>query len=303
MKNVAVLTLFCLLAGCNAGNGNGLNSQGQPIFVPTQPDIDEPIDDGSIKPTLSSIQEKVFTPICSVCHGGANPAAGQNLSSIENTMKNIINVNSSNPQFKRVLPGDALQSYLYLKVIGNSQAGAQMPLGQQALNQETVDAIKQWIDDGALIPEQSQIAPKISQVNVQKNSVITTEQPLSTTSILSTDSDIKDSPSIDLLFNKRMNLQALTANEILITASNRANNITSTIQKNGWLLPNKNYVIQVINDHQLQIQFNNLDTDITHLTVELNNNDLSTITSTLGQALDGDSDGFTGGAFTYDITL
>lgn len=304
MKKTIMITLLCFLTACNAGNGEGLNTQGQPIpqqpeteqpdvntppdepTVPEPPVID-PIEEQGIQPTLSSIQENVFTPICSTCHGGANPAAGQNLSNIENSIANLINVNSSNPQFKRVLPGSSDESYLYLKVTGNSQAGAQMPLGQRALDQDTINAIKQWIDDGALIPEQSQAVPRINQVSTSK-----TQVPAAT-----------NTQVINVMFNKSMNIATLNVDEILITASKSSNDALSNEQENTWLLPNDNIAINAVNDHQLHITLKDLDSDITHITVQLNQSNLSTITSTSGQELDGDSDGFTGGAFTYEISL
>lgn len=306
MKNTIIITLLCLLTACNAGNGEGLNTQGQSI--PQQPDIEQPdvetppdeptiptpeppvidpVEEQGIQPTLSSIQENVFTPICSTCHGGANPAAGQNLSNIENSIANLINVNSSNPQFKRVLPGSSAESYLYLKVTGNSQAGAQMPLGQRALDQDTINAIKQWIDDGALIPEQSQALPRISQVSASK-----IQAPAAT-----------NTQVINVMFNKPMNISALNVDEILITASKRSNDALSNGSEITWLLSNDNIAINAVNDHQLQITLKDLHSDVTHITVQLNQSNLSTITSTLGQELDGDSDGFTGGAFTYEISL
>jgi|GEM_PF-2328702 len=310
--------LVYLLVGCNAGSGDGLNSQGQPIATPTpntpadqpstdepavdtpeteQPTAEEPIDDGSIKPTLSSIQNNVFTPICSVCHGGANPAAGQNLSTLENTIANIINVDSSNPLFKRVQPGNAAQSYLYLKIIGDSQAGAQMPLGQQALEQNTMNAIRTWINDGALIPEQSQalptVAPKVTQMSAPTNT------PVSSEVFLTANAANTRSPSIDFLFNKPMNLGTFNQNEILITAYNHLNKQYA----NTWLLPNNHYEVEIVNDHQLQIRFNRLDTNIASLTIELNNPSVSTITSTSGQTLDGDVDGFSGGVFIYELSF
>lgn len=90
-----VIVLTSLYA-CNAGSGDGLNEQGQPVVVeipspepdttePSPDPIPEPIPDPveeGIQPTLASIQAEVFTPICSVCHGAANPAAGQNLSTV-----------------------------------------------------------------------------------------------------------------------------------------------------------------------------------------------------------------------------
>jgi hypothetical protein len=166
MKNIITIGLVILVAGCQSGTGEYLTDQGRPEEVIN---IDEDIaDDGSnesgIQPTLASIQEQVFAPICSTYHGGANPAPGQNLSSIENSIVNLINVDSSNSEFKRVLPGDASNSYLYLKITGNSLSGSRMPLGGTALPEETIGGIKQWIDQGSLVAQSSNDPAKVSRV-------------------------------------------------------------------------------------------------------------------------------------------
>ena len=48
----------------------------------------------------------------------------------------------------RVLIGDAENSYLIQKLEGTASFGSRMPLGQPALSQDTIDVIKEWINDG-----------------------------------------------------------------------------------------------------------------------------------------------------------
>ena len=59
------------VAGC-AGNGQGLDQNGQPISAGGSPT-------GPITADLQSIQDNVFTPICSKCHIGASAPEGLQL--------------------------------------------------------------------------------------------------------------------------------------------------------------------------------------------------------------------------------
>ena len=107
-----------------------------------------------IQPTLVSIQGNVFTPICASCHtgpSGGNLPAGMDLSSAAASFANLVNVASLNePSILRVAPGDAGNSYLVHKLEGTATVGERMPQGGPFLDQTTVDAIRAWIDQGAL---------------------------------------------------------------------------------------------------------------------------------------------------------
>jgi len=50
----------------------------------------------------------------------------------------------------RVAPGDPGNSYLIRKLEGSASVGAQMPLNAPALDQASIDVIRQWITDGAI---------------------------------------------------------------------------------------------------------------------------------------------------------
>jgi len=171
MKVLIIMSLVILVSACKAGNGEGLTDQGRPNEEITTNENEEGSGSDVIKPTLTSIQENIFTPVCASCHGGASPAAGQDLSSIESSIANLVNVESSNPLYKRVLPSSSLESFLYLKVAGDSKAGARMPLGQPALDEMSIQAIKQWIDDGALIPENLATPVRVNKVTVKVKSI------------------------------------------------------------------------------------------------------------------------------------
>ena len=101
------------------------------------------------KRLLRRIQANVFTPICTNCHAGA--AAPQGLR-LEDGMSfaMLVNVPSVEvPAILRVDPGNPDDSYLIQKIEGTATVGDRMPLGGAALPQATIDAIRQWITDGA----------------------------------------------------------------------------------------------------------------------------------------------------------
>ncbi len=67
------------------------------------------------------------------------------------TRNNTVNVSSiGRSDLLRIAPGDPDASYLVKKVQGDSDiSGGRMPLGRTALSADEIDAIRQWILDGA----------------------------------------------------------------------------------------------------------------------------------------------------------
>jgi hypothetical protein len=106
-----------------------------------------------VQPSLQSIQDNVFTTSCAGCHTGPTSnllPAGLDLTSEAQSYAALVGVASLwVPALDRVTPGDADNSYLIQKLEGTASGGAQMPLGLMPLGQTTIDAIRQWIDDGA----------------------------------------------------------------------------------------------------------------------------------------------------------
>jgi hypothetical protein len=134
-----------LLAAC-AGNGEGLDANGRPL-----------VPGGATPPPLSadfeSIQENIFTPICSVCHAGGSAPEGLRLDAA-NSYNLLVGVPSTEvPSLLRVMPGDPDNSYIIQKLEGHAAVGAQMPFGcpttQPCLTTSTIAFIRQWITDGA----------------------------------------------------------------------------------------------------------------------------------------------------------
>jgi hypothetical protein len=80
------------------------------------------------------------------CHGAGAGTMGIHIGS---EFTDMINVTSSeNPPMKRVLPGDPLNSYVFLKLrCEGGIVGACMPLGNP--NAETAQLFHDWIEAGA----------------------------------------------------------------------------------------------------------------------------------------------------------
>jgi len=105
-----------------------------------------------IQPTLQSIQDRVFTPICSGCHtgGGAQLPQSMDLTSVNASFANLVNRASVQVALNRVTPGNPDDSYLVRKLEGGPAiVGDRMPRFGTPLDQTTVDAIRQWITNGA----------------------------------------------------------------------------------------------------------------------------------------------------------
>ena|SRR5579863_9542144 len=131
-----------MLAAC-AGNGQGLNGNGEPSAPGAAP--------GSpLTADFQSIQDNVFTPICTRCHSGAAAPEGLQLDA-GHSYALLVGVPSAEvPGFERVQPGDPDSSYLILKLEGASGiVGGRMPFGGPYLPQSTIDVIRQWITNGA----------------------------------------------------------------------------------------------------------------------------------------------------------
>jgi hypothetical protein len=136
-----ILPVMLLLGAC-AGNGEGLDANGDPITIgpPANSDFEE-------------IQATIFTPICSQCHIGAGAPQGMRLDAA-NSYAMIVNVPSNEvPGLMRVNPGNPDASYLVQKIQGNNAVGVRMPAnGPPYLPQDRIDLVRRWIAAGAPAP-------------------------------------------------------------------------------------------------------------------------------------------------------
>ena len=108
---------------------------------------------GTVQPTLQSIQDSVFTPICSGCHTGAGTSlpSSMNLSNATASRAALVSVVSvEKPGVQRVAPSNSAGSYLVQKIQGDPGiSGSRMPFGGPFLDQATINVIREWIDAGA----------------------------------------------------------------------------------------------------------------------------------------------------------
>lgn len=136
------LCIACALAGC-AGNGDGLDETGRPLGE------GEGGDSGALQPTFQSIQDQVFTPICTACHAGASAPLGLRLDAGASYALLVNAASTESPSQFRVQPGNPDASYLIQKLEGTAAVGGRMPLGGTPLPPETIAVIRQWITNGA----------------------------------------------------------------------------------------------------------------------------------------------------------
>lgn len=138
-KGFLLASAVLALAACTAGNGEGLDQNGQPIPItpPAASDFQE-------------IQDTIFTPICTACHIGANAPQGMRLDAA-NSYAMIVGVNSNEvPALKRINPGSPDTSYLVQKIQGNAAVGVRMPAnGPPYLTQAQIDLVRRWVAAGA----------------------------------------------------------------------------------------------------------------------------------------------------------
>jgi Bacterial Ig-like domain len=142
-RTFATITATAAVASCGGGGGGGYGSGGGG-------------GSGSggtaLQANFTSIQDNVFTPICTACHTGAGAPQGLRLDSA-NSYALLVGVASQEaPALQRVAPGDPNNSYLIKKLEGTAGVGGRMPLGGTPLAQADIDVIRQWITDGAQPP-------------------------------------------------------------------------------------------------------------------------------------------------------
>ena len=153
MKKVALgLSVLCsmglAMVGCgDSGGGTGCNS-------------DEVSCDGVCIPAIEltlggaqGLQASVFQGSCAFknCHGDTGTQqAGLELSSVTTSAANLIDVDSTQIQGKRVTPSDSNASYIMNKLLGENMAAStlMMPI-TGTLCESKVDAVRDWIDAGA----------------------------------------------------------------------------------------------------------------------------------------------------------
>src|ERR1700737_587055 len=105
-----VALLVAAMSGC-AGNGKGLDSNGNPISSGTG-------GAGPLTADFQSIQDNVFTPICTRCHIGAGAPEGLQLDATHSYALLVSVASTEQPAVLRVAPGAPDSSYIFRKLQG-----------------------------------------------------------------------------------------------------------------------------------------------------------------------------------------
>ena len=101
-------------------------------------------------PSFANVIQEIFTRrgcSASSCHGSALEA-GMDLRP-GSAYGNLVNVTATQVSVARVIPGNANDSYIVVKVEGRQFAGERMPLGGSALDNIDLTNLKNWINLGA----------------------------------------------------------------------------------------------------------------------------------------------------------
>ena len=101
-------------------------------------------------PTLSTVQEQVFTPSCAnaACHGGDTPQLGLDLSE-GNAYASLVNVDAvAVDGAVRLVPGNPEDSLVFRVVEGPVDPVRQMPVGFP-LDDDARELLRAWIAEGA----------------------------------------------------------------------------------------------------------------------------------------------------------
>jgi hypothetical protein len=153
LRRSVLWSAVCLALTACGGNGKGLDENGNPAGSSGG--------SGELTANFESIQEHIFTPICTACHTGAGAPHGLRLD--EGVSYGLLVGVSSDedPSVKRVAPRNPDGSYLIQKLSGTASVGARMPLGGPYLSQAQIDTIKQWIANGA--PQSSDAPPVLAK--------------------------------------------------------------------------------------------------------------------------------------------
>jgi hypothetical protein len=131
------------LAACGGGDspadpgGNGGDNGGSDRVIKADPSFS------------ADIQEIFARKGCTAsgCHGSAQEG-GLDLRASA-AYAQLVNVAALGEDRIRVIPGDAQNSYLVIKLEGRQSFGSQMPLGGSELDNIDLTNVKNWINQGA----------------------------------------------------------------------------------------------------------------------------------------------------------
>lgn len=103
-------------------------------------------------PSFATDVQGVFDLTCNTsnCHGVAGFQGNGNLDlRAAGSYTNLVNVMGDQEAIVRVIPNDANNSYLVIKLEGRQSVGSAMPKGASAISSAAIQNIKNWINQGA----------------------------------------------------------------------------------------------------------------------------------------------------------
>ena len=129
-----------LAAGCS-GNGEGLNSYGQPLGKAH----------AALLPDFTSLKASLLDPQCAACHSGPSSAANLDLAApdVYTRLTGPQNASLQQPGMRQIAPGNPDSSYFYLKMIGKNIIEARMPKDRAPLEAGELAVVREWIEKGA----------------------------------------------------------------------------------------------------------------------------------------------------------
>ena len=110
----------------------------------------EEVSPGKENPSFDLDIQPIFSSSCALsgCHN-AGAASGLDLRTGQ-AYAQLVGISSSqDPLRKRIVAGDAQNSYLVIKIEGRQTTGSRMPLGRAPLSTEEIGTIRNWILLGA----------------------------------------------------------------------------------------------------------------------------------------------------------
>lgn len=139
---ILITPVFLTACGGDGGTDPGTDGDGN---------VDPPARTIKENPSFAADVQEIFDRTgcsSSSCHG-AGQAAGLDLRAA-NSYADLVNVGATNEPLIRVIPNDAQNSYLVIKIEGRQSVGSRMPIGGGALDNVDVANIRNWINTGAL---------------------------------------------------------------------------------------------------------------------------------------------------------
>lgn len=269
--NACICLSAALLCAC-AGNGEGLNENGRPIEESQEQLVAE----------LASIQQQVFTPICTGCHSGAAAPLGLRLDEGAAFAMLVGAPSVEVPSLNRVQPGDPDASYLIHKLEGTAAVGARMPLNAPPLPADTIAVIRQWIANGAMpvvaTSQLSDTAPAVEATwPIANTRLIVAPKEIVLTSSTELDTTLLAADTVALVYR-----QPGSATHVRLPTSTTVRTLSPTV-----------FVVTVAQDRWLPGSY----------ALRVSGTSPLALADLNGRAIDGDADGTAGGDLVVSFVL